>query len=99
MSEFEAEVKKAEKELQQGLAPVKGDKAGTDEFLGDVKMQVEDYGQKVQDAASKAYDFPMETDHWKQPMPVIGNDPKLKQLQPLLTVPAQLRQTLSGSVT
>jgi hypothetical protein len=32
-------------------------------------------------AASKAYDFPMENDHWKQPMPVIGNDAKLKQLQ------------------
>ena len=32
-------------------------------------------------AGSKAYDFPMENDHWKQPMPVIGNDPKLKQLQ------------------
>ena len=32
-------------------------------------------------AASKAYDFPMEKDHWKQPMPVIGNDPKLKALQ------------------
>jgi hypothetical protein len=29
---------------------------------------------------SKAYDFPMEIDHWAQPMPVIGNDPKLKQL-------------------
>ena len=32
-------------------------------------------------AGSKAYDFPMENDHWKQPMPIIGNDPKLKQLQ------------------
>jgi multiple sugar transport system substrate-binding protein len=32
-------------------------------------------------AGSKAYDFPMENDHWKQPMPIIGNDTKLKQLQ------------------
>ena len=58
MSEFEAEVKKAEKELEQGLVPVGSDNtAGTDEFLGDLKMQAEEYGQKVQDAAAKAYDF------------------------------------------
>jgi ElaB/YqjD/DUF883 family membrane-anchored ribosome-binding protein len=58
MSEFEAEVKKAERELEQGLVPVDGEnKAGTDEFLGDLKMQAEEYGQKVQDAAAKAYDF------------------------------------------
>ena len=59
MSEFEAEVKKAQKELEQGLMPVtdKPGNGGTDEFLGDLKMQAEEYGQKVQDAASKAYDF------------------------------------------
>jgi len=55
MSEFEAEVKKAEKELEQGLVPV--DRATDDEFLGDIKMQAQEYGQKVQDAATKAYDF------------------------------------------
>jgi ElaB/YqjD/DUF883 family membrane-anchored ribosome-binding protein len=60
MSEFEAEVKKAERELEQGLVPVEGDQftgKGTDEFLGDFKMQAEEYGQKIQDAAGKAYDF------------------------------------------
>ena len=62
MSEFEAEVKKAEKELEQGLMPVTGQPgaAGTDEFLGDIKMQVDEYGQKIQDAATKAYDFASE---------------------------------------
>lgn len=63
MSEFEAEVKKAEKELEQGLVPVTPDgAAGTssfldDEFLGDLKMQAQEYGQKIQDAASKARDY------------------------------------------
>ena len=60
MSEFEAEVKKAEKELEQGLAPV-GDpfteKSGTDEFLGDLRMQAEEYGQKLKDVAGNAYHF------------------------------------------
>jgi len=61
MSEFEAEVTKAEKELEQGLVPVnsfddeKG--AGQDEFLGDLKMQAQEYGQKIQDAAAQAKDF------------------------------------------
>jgi len=55
MSEFEAEVKKAEKELNQGLVPV--DKATDDEFLGDIKMQAQEYGQKIHDAAGKAYDY------------------------------------------
>lgn len=63
MSEFEAEVKKAEKELEQGLMtvnePVDG-KAGQDEFLGDLKMQAQEYGQKIQDTASKAYDYASE---------------------------------------
>lgn len=60
MSEFEAEVKKAEKELEQGLVPVnpvEGDAILDDEFLGDLKMQAQEYGQKIQDAANKAKDF------------------------------------------
>ena len=61
MSEFEAEVKKAERELEQSLATVPADpfadKAGTDEFLGDIKMQAQEYGQKVQDAAVRAREF------------------------------------------
>ena len=61
MSEFEAEVAKAERELEQGLVPAAGDpftdKAGQDEFLGELKMQAQEYGQKIQDAAVKAKDF------------------------------------------
>ena len=63
MSEFEAEVKKAEKELEQSLIPVNPDQAEgqnsflDDEFLGDLKMQAQEYGQKLQDAAAKAKDF------------------------------------------
>ncbi|MGB7208589.1 MAG: hypothetical protein WBD27_08010 [Pyrinomonadaceae bacterium] len=61
MSEFEAEVKKAEKELEQSLVPVNpaGDVNNVldDEFLGDLKMQAQEYGQKIQDAANKAKDF------------------------------------------
>ena len=53
MSEFEQEVKKAEKELNEGLTPV----AGTDDFLGDLRSQAEEYGQQIKDAASKAYDY------------------------------------------
>ena len=58
MSEFEAEVKKAEKELEQSLVPLNtGEKVTDDEFLGDIKMQAQEYGQKIQDAAGKAKDF------------------------------------------
>jgi len=60
MSEFENEVKKAEKELEQSLIPVVNDQEGNaadDEFLGDIKMQAHEYGQKFQDAAAKARDF------------------------------------------
>ena len=63
MSEFDAEVKKAEKELEQSLIPVVPERAEgqnnllDDEFLGDLKMQAQEYGQKLQDAASKARDF------------------------------------------
>ena len=59
MSEFEAEVKKAEKELEQSLVPIVPEEAGAsggfldDEFLGDLKMQAQDYGQRLQDAAAQ----------------------------------------------
>ncbi len=59
MSEFEKEVEKAEKELEQGLVPmepVKGENLD-DEYLGDLKMQAQEYGQKIQDMAGKAKDF------------------------------------------
>ena len=61
MSEFEEEVKKAEKELEQSLVPL--DK-NEDEFLGEIKMQAQDYGQKVQDAAGKAKAFAEERISW-----------------------------------
>ena len=60
MSEFEAEVKKAERELEQSLVPVvpeQNEGFMDDEFLGDLKMQAQEYGQKLQDAATKAKDF------------------------------------------
>jgi ElaB/YqjD/DUF883 family membrane-anchored ribosome-binding protein len=62
MSEFEAEVKKAEKELEQSLMPIETDepfaeKVTDDEFLGDLKMQAQEYGEKIQDAAAKAKDY------------------------------------------
>ena len=62
MSEFEAEVKKAEKELERGLVPVASTdskKGGfiDDEFLGDLKMHAQEYGEKIKDAAAKAKDF------------------------------------------
>jgi ElaB/YqjD/DUF883 family membrane-anchored ribosome-binding protein len=64
MSEFEAEVKKAEMELEQSLVQVTDepftDKVTTDEFLGDFKMQAQEYGQKIQDAAAQAKDFASE---------------------------------------
>ena len=61
MSEFEEEVRKAEKELEQSLVPL--DK-NEDEFLGEIKMQAQDYGQKVQDAAGKAKVFAEEKIAW-----------------------------------
>lgn len=58
MSEFEEEVKKAEKELQQGLVPVtdagSGQQLLDDEFLGDLRTQAQEYGQKLQEAAGRA---------------------------------------------
>ena len=50
MNEYEAEVKKAKEELEQGLVPMDNSNLD-DEFLGDIKMQAQEYGQKVQDAA------------------------------------------------
>lgn len=83
MSEFEQEVKKAEQELEQGLVPVtpEGGRASgflDDEFLGDLKMQAQEYGQKIQDAAAKARDFAGERlsqagDKFKE---LQGKDPK-----------------------
>ena len=61
MSEFEAEVKKAEKELEQSLVPLVPEQGEggllDDEFLGDLKMQAQEYGQRLQDAATKAKDY------------------------------------------
>jgi ElaB/YqjD/DUF883 family membrane-anchored ribosome-binding protein len=75
MSEFENEVKKAEEELEKSLVAVapQYNRAGEDEFLGDVKMQAQDYGQKFQDAAAKARDYATET------LSTAGE--KLKELQ------------------
>jgi ElaB/YqjD/DUF883 family membrane-anchored ribosome-binding protein len=82
MSEFEAEVKKAEKELEQGLVPAGQEPFGgsvtEDEFLGDLKMQAQEYGQKIQDAAVKAKDYASEKfaqagDKFKE---IQGKDPK-----------------------
>ena len=63
MSEYEAEVKKAERELEESLVPLVPETTDPeggfmdDEFLGDLKMHAQEYGQKLQDAASKARDF------------------------------------------
>ena len=60
MSEFDQEVKRAEQELEQGLVPTPdpfGQAAGTDEFLGDLRTQAEEYGQKLKDAAGNAYEY------------------------------------------
>jgi ElaB/YqjD/DUF883 family membrane-anchored ribosome-binding protein len=60
MSEFEAEVKEAEQELEQSLVHVGIDgsaSAQEDEFLGELKMQAQEYGEKLQDAAVRAREF------------------------------------------
>ena len=61
MSEFDQEVKKAEKELEQSLVPVEPVedtyRVTDDEYLGDLKMQAQEYQQKFQDAAARAKDF------------------------------------------
>jgi ElaB/YqjD/DUF883 family membrane-anchored ribosome-binding protein len=82
MSEFDTEVKKAEKELEQGLVPVTDEpfakQVTDDEFLGDLKMQAQEYGQKIQDAASKAKDFASEkfTQAGDKLKDLQGRDPK-----------------------
>ncbi|MFL6466433.1 MAG: YqjD family protein [Pyrinomonadaceae bacterium] len=63
MSEFEEEVKKAEKELEQSLVPFEKENV-EDEFLGELRMQAQDYGQKVQDAAGKAKIYAEEKFAW-----------------------------------
>ena len=64
MSEFEAEVKKAERELEQSLVPVVPEEATGDEYLGDLRMQAQEYGQRLQDAAGKAKIFAEEKVSW-----------------------------------
>ncbi|MCC6328694.1 MAG: hypothetical protein IT174_09265 [Acidobacteria bacterium] len=64
MSEFEAEVKKAERELEQGLVPVEREGRVDDEFLGDLKMQAQEYGQRLNDAAGRAKAFAEEKAAW-----------------------------------
>jgi ElaB/YqjD/DUF883 family membrane-anchored ribosome-binding protein len=57
MSEFDEEVKKAEKELEQSLIPLNDPESRDDlddEYLGDLKMHAQEYQQKIQDAAVKA---------------------------------------------
>ncbi|MBK7704393.1 MAG: hypothetical protein IPN69_02875 [Acidobacteria bacterium] len=83
MSEFEQEVKKAEQELEQGLIPVSPQEQELnasldDEFLGDWRMQAQEYQQKIQDAAVKAKDFANEkfavaSDKFKE---ISNKDPK-----------------------
>ncbi len=67
MSEFDQEVKKAQEELaaEQSLVPVSPqedefNRSMDDEYLGDWKMQAQEYQQKFQDAAVKAKDFASE---------------------------------------
>ena len=61
MSEYEAEVKRAEKELEQSLAPVEKD---VDEFLGEVKMQTDQQAPNFNDLAGKAKVFAEEKFAW-----------------------------------
>jgi ElaB/YqjD/DUF883 family membrane-anchored ribosome-binding protein len=63
MSEFEEEVKKAEKELERSLVLPEKEEIG-DEYLGDIRMQAQEYGQKVQDAAGKAKAYAEEKFAW-----------------------------------
>ena len=54
MSEFENEVKKAERELEQSLALQEKD-SFDDEYLGDLKMQAQEYGQKAKAYAGEKF--------------------------------------------
>ena len=61
MSEFDQEVKNAERELESGLVAVPSGFGSTeDEYLGNLKSQAQEYGQKIQDAAVKARDYASE---------------------------------------
>jgi ElaB/YqjD/DUF883 family membrane-anchored ribosome-binding protein len=79
MAEFDEEVKKAEKELNEGLMPVADDFVSSqDEYLGDLKMHAQEYGQKLQDVAVRARDYASEKfsqagDRLKE---LQGKDPK-----------------------
>jgi ElaB/YqjD/DUF883 family membrane-anchored ribosome-binding protein len=75
MSEYDAEVKKAEKELEQGLAPVNKD---VDEFLGEVQMQTDQQGQRAQEVAQKARVYAEEKLSWagEKFKELQGKDPK-----------------------
>ena len=84
MSEFDQEVKKAEQELnEQSLVPVapqeeEFNRSFDDEYLGDLKMQAQEYQQKFQDAAVKAKDYASEkfaqaSDRFKE---LSNKDPK-----------------------
>jgi len=64
MSEFEAEVKKAERELEQSLVPVENEFEQSDEYLGELKMQAQEYGATLQDAADKARVYAEEKIAW-----------------------------------
>lgn len=85
MSEFDQEVSNAEKELasEQSLVPVlpqeqEFNRSLDDEYLGDLKMQAQEYQQKFQDAAAKARDYASEqfayaSDKFKE---ISNKDPK-----------------------
>jgi ElaB/YqjD/DUF883 family membrane-anchored ribosome-binding protein len=83
MSDFDNEVKNAEKELEQSLVSVGADDplasgANQDEFLGDLRAHAGEYGQKISDAASRARDYASDafssaTDKIKE---LQGRDPK-----------------------
>jgi len=64
MSEFEAEVKKAARELEQSLVPVEKEFEHSDEYLGELKMQAQEYGASLQDAAEKARVYAEEKIAW-----------------------------------
>jgi ElaB/YqjD/DUF883 family membrane-anchored ribosome-binding protein len=59
MAEFEKEVEKAKEELEKGLVHVglDGTAVGEDEFLGELKMQAQEFGHNIQDAAARAKDY------------------------------------------
>lgn len=61
MSEFDQEVEKAEKELNEGLVQVPNEfGSDRDEYLGDLKLHAQEYGQKLQDVAVRARDYASE---------------------------------------